>query len=156
MRKALTGMQDVSSAAVGSEHVLILKNDGSVWAVGRNSDGQLGDGTVLTKSLPVYVMGEVSAVAAGAAHSLFLKKDGTVWAAGSNSFGQLGDERADQRGQHPRCGHQRAGDGRHRDQCWWAALLVFKNRRNCLGIRQESLWAIGSRRCGWRKRRHYP
>ena len=88
----------ILEVAAGADHSLFLKNDGTVWSWGRNTDGQLGDGTVANKSMPVQVMLDsttpltgVTAVAAGANHSMALKGDGTVWAWGRNSEGQLGD-----------------------------------------------------------------
>ena len=88
--------------ATGSYHSLALKSDGTVWAWGRNNNGQLGDGTSgndSNKSYSVQVKGpggtgnltDVAAIAAGVMHSLALKSDGTVWAWGYNNYGQLGD-----------------------------------------------------------------
>jgi alpha-tubulin suppressor-like RCC1 family protein len=64
-----------------------------VWAWGWNIYGQLGDGTLAERHLPVQVAGlaGVIAISAGAYHSLALKSDGTVWAWGSNYYGELGD-----------------------------------------------------------------
>jgi len=78
---------------------LALKGDGSVWAWGDNTYGQLGDGTGgygIYKSTPVQVSGlgagsGVIAISAGEKHFLALKSDGTVWAWGDNSYAQLGD-----------------------------------------------------------------
>ena len=42
----LTGIEDI---ATGHEHTLALKSDGTVWAWGSNSYGQLGDGTTAQK-----------------------------------------------------------------------------------------------------------
>lgn len=86
----LTG---VVAIAAGAQHVLALKNDGSVWAWGNNAYGQLGDGTGTDRHAPVQVAGlsNVIAIAAGRHHSLAVKSDGSVWAWGDNSFGQLGD-----------------------------------------------------------------
>ena len=39
----------VDKIAAGGSHSLILKTDGSLWAVGSNSNGQLGDGTQIDK-----------------------------------------------------------------------------------------------------------
>jgi alpha-tubulin suppressor-like RCC1 family protein len=86
----------IVAIAVGNSHSLALKNDGSVFAWGSNSDGQLGDGTNTTRTMPVSVVGlgpgsNVIAIAAGGFHSLAVKSDGTVWAWGMNTNGQLGD-----------------------------------------------------------------
>ncbi len=69
-----------------------MKQDGSVWAKGRNLFGQLGDGTTIAKNTftTVFTSG-VKAVAAGHSHSMVLKQDGSVWSTGSNVHGQLGD-----------------------------------------------------------------
>ncbi|MCC6629870.1 MAG: hypothetical protein IT340_21030 [Chloroflexi bacterium] len=93
---ALTGVVQV---AIGTHHVLVLKADGTVFAWGYNSSGQLGDNTTTDRALPVQVKGpggtgtltNVAEVAAGYSHSLARKADGSVWAWGLNDDGQLGD-----------------------------------------------------------------
>jgi alpha-tubulin suppressor-like RCC1 family protein len=72
------------SIASGYSHSLALKNDGTVWTWGNNSDGQLGDGTTTGHNTPVQVsdLTDVIAIAGGAYHSLALKNNGTVWAWG--------------------------------------------------------------------------
>lgn len=84
---------NASAVAAGENHSLVLKTDGTVWAWGRNSSGQLGDGTTFDRANPVRVQGltQVIAVAAGQYHSLAVKSDGTVWAWGDNFYGKLGD-----------------------------------------------------------------
>ncbi|ROL62509.1 T9SS C-terminal target domain-containing protein [Bacteroidetes/Chlorobi group bacterium ChocPot_Mid] len=91
----LFALQTFSSAqtiAAGMHHSLALKNDGTVWAWGSNSDGQLGDGTNTDSHVPVKVdsLKSIIAIARGCFHSLALKNDGTVWAWGWNKYGQLG------------------------------------------------------------------
>jgi hypothetical protein len=70
---------------------LIVKTDGSLWACGSNSYGQLGDGTTTGRLAPAQVLTDVSHVAAGIYYTMALKADGSLWAWGHNSDGQLGD-----------------------------------------------------------------
>jgi alpha-tubulin suppressor-like RCC1 family protein len=77
--------------AAGTVHSLFTKADGSLWAVGYNGTGQLGDGTNTNRFTPVNVANDVTAAAAGSNHSLFVKSDGSLWAMGYNNQGQLGD-----------------------------------------------------------------
>ena len=86
-----TVLDPVIENAAGGNHSLFLTSDGSAWASGANTAGQLGDGSTVDRTHPVPVMRGVIALAAGNAHSLFLKCDGSVWASGANAFGQLGD-----------------------------------------------------------------
>jgi alpha-tubulin suppressor-like RCC1 family protein len=84
--------QTVVKVAAAANNSLFLKSDGSLWAMGRNQYGELGDGTFNQTNRPeLIVAGSVTAVAAGYFHSLFLKNDGSLWAMGYNSQGELGD-----------------------------------------------------------------
>jgi alpha-tubulin suppressor-like RCC1 family protein len=83
---------NVTAIAAGGFHSLFLKRDGSLWAMGNNEYGQLGDGTTNNLNVPeLIVAGNVTAIAAGGWHSLFLKSDGSLWAMGVDFYGQLGD-----------------------------------------------------------------
>lgn len=82
--------QRVTSVAVGSYHTVFAKADGSMWAMGRNDAGQLGDGTTTDRRTPVQVASGVVSVAAGANHTLFIKTDGTLWGVGWNLHGAVG------------------------------------------------------------------
>ncbi|HQN77039.1 MAG TPA: hypothetical protein PLP45_01970 [Syntrophales bacterium] len=92
----LTG---VTAFAGGFYHTLALKDDGTVYAWGKNGDGQLGDNTTTNRLTPAQVVGAggtgfltgVTALAAGASHTAALKGDGSVRAWGYNDHGQLGD-----------------------------------------------------------------
>ena len=79
-------------ANVAEFHSLFLKSDGSLWATGLNSYGQLGEGTTINRNSPVQVVASgVTQVATGYYNSLFLKSDGSLWTMGRNNYGQLGD-----------------------------------------------------------------
>jgi len=84
---------DIPQIKAGRDFSIARQTDGTVWAWGSNSNGQLGDGTTNNIMEPAEVadLSGVTSVAAGEYHSLALKKDGTVWAWGSNSNGQVGD-----------------------------------------------------------------
>ena len=81
---------DVAAISARSYHSMIVKTDGSLWACGWNSDGQLGDGTTTDKTSPVKVMEGVASVSAGDIHTMIVKTDGSLWACGGN-WGRLGD-----------------------------------------------------------------
>jgi len=73
-------------------HSLFIKSDGSLWAMGDNTYGDLGDGTFSNTNLPELILASnVTAIAAGGDHSLFVKNDGSLWAMGYNQHGELGD-----------------------------------------------------------------
>ncbi|NBP25564.1 MAG: hypothetical protein EBU81_13655, partial [Proteobacteria bacterium] len=90
----------ITEVRAGRDHSLALGSDRKVYAWGRNGSGQLGDGTLGSRTLPVAVrVGSVqyTGLAAGRFHSLGLASDGTVYGWGGNGFGQLGDGTTDGR-----------------------------------------------------------
>jgi alpha-tubulin suppressor-like RCC1 family protein len=126
-RFPFVGVSGITAIAAGDSHTVALKSDGTVWAWGNNTSGQLGNSVVFssTKSesnlpalaaaisttnttlpsgifskTPVQAKGlnNVIAVAAGENFSMALKSDGTVWAWGDNRCGQLGDGTTTNRG----------------------------------------------------------
>jgi alpha-tubulin suppressor-like RCC1 family protein/plastocyanin len=89
---------DLKDVSAGGDHVLVLRNNGTVWAWGGNYYGQLGNTSVPTGSRLVQVMDDdggyltnIIAISAGKDHSLALADDGTIWAWGRNDEGQLGN-----------------------------------------------------------------
>jgi alpha-tubulin suppressor-like RCC1 family protein len=91
-RPELIVTNGVTAIAAGQAHSLFLKSGGSLWAMGYNSDGELGDGTGMNTNRPEQIVPSgVTAIAGGLRHSLFLKSDGSLWAMGDDSRGQLGD-----------------------------------------------------------------
>ncbi|MDH7502794.1 MAG: immunoglobulin domain-containing protein, partial [Verrucomicrobiota bacterium] len=81
------------TACAGYYHTLALRTDGTLWAWGDNSRGQLGTGTAASALTPVSTGQSAAwrAVAAGAYHTVAVRNDGTLWAWGNNNSGQLGD-----------------------------------------------------------------
>lgn len=71
---------------VGLYHSIILRDDSTVWTMGQNSYGQLGDNTANIWNYPVQVVGNngvgylsgIVQIAAGSYHNLALKNDGSV------------------------------------------------------------------------------
>jgi alpha-tubulin suppressor-like RCC1 family protein len=76
----------------GQSDTFFIKNDGSLWAMGNNAGGFLGDGTSETPDHPIQIVPNgVVSVACGETHTLFLKDDGSVWGFGWDAGGRLGE-----------------------------------------------------------------
>ncbi len=98
-RSGLLARKSVVAIAAGQSHSLALCSDGTLAAWGRNSNGELGNGTTTVALVPAAVLQSgvlngktVTAVCAGDHHNLALCSDGTLAAWGYNYFyGQLGD-----------------------------------------------------------------
>jgi alpha-tubulin suppressor-like RCC1 family protein len=71
----------------------ILKNDGTVWSWGRNTNGQIGDGTNLHRNAPVMVpsLSGIVQVYASKNTVYALKSNGALYAWGINQYGQIGN-----------------------------------------------------------------
>src|SRR5437588_163807 len=84
--------QAVRSVESGSGHVVVLLEDGSAVAWGRNAFGQVGDGTQEIQLLPQPVVGltGIKKVVPGGGQTLYLMEDGTIFGAGGGFFGLLG------------------------------------------------------------------
>ena len=81
----------------GNGFTAILKADGTVWTIGKNENGQLGDGTNEEKIQAVQVkidkdtyLTDVVKISVGEEHVLALTKEGKIYAWGLNTYGQLG------------------------------------------------------------------
>ena len=71
-----------------------IGTNGSLWAWGENTAGQLGDGSTDCTTEPVQEVTGVKdwrSVSAGGNHTVAIKTDGTLWGWGANDSGQLGD-----------------------------------------------------------------
>ncbi|QDS32558.1 RCC1 repeat- and reductase domain-containing protein [Brevibacillus brevis] len=86
------GLSNVVAVSAGREFSLVLKDDGTVWGWGKNSD-LFGASVAGNTYAPVQIEGleNVTYIEAGTTHSFAKKSDGTVWAWGNNSSGSLGN-----------------------------------------------------------------
>ena len=57
------------------ENLLFIKHDGSLWGVGANQNGQLGDGTTIPRDTPVHIADNVIFACA----FTFVMEDGSMW-----------------------------------------------------------------------------
>ena len=75
---------NVTYAAVGRDYCsFFIKTDGSLWGMGRNHYGQLGDDSNITRTTPVLICKEgVRQVSSDGSSTLFLKDDGSLWGMG--------------------------------------------------------------------------
>ncbi|MFD2417713.1 RCC1 domain-containing protein [Amycolatopsis pigmentata] len=106
------GLSGVTATTGDQAKGYALRSDGTVWAWGVNSGGELGNGTSGTavvpgpgggqpfdSPVPVQVNGlsDITAIALGFA----LRSDGTVWSWGPNYMWRLGDGNTDENGSAP-------------------------------------------------------
>ena len=94
------GITDWASVSGGRDYSLGVTATGIAYAWGRNSNGQLGDGTTTPRSSPVTVIGAITdwaSVSAGRYHSLGVTDAGIAYAWGRNDNGRLGDGTTTQR-----------------------------------------------------------
>ena len=99
-----TFFNDVITFSAGGGYTAAIKENGELWAWGRNCEGQLGDGTYNAyyegKSSPVKIGNKWKGVSAGGTsdssfssdgYTVATKIDGVLWAWGNNQYGRLGD-----------------------------------------------------------------
>ena len=100
------GLSGVVQIAAGAASDYALKSDGTVWAWGYNTDGELGDDTTLNRLYPSQVPGltGISKIAAGQEVAYAIRPDGSVMAWGNNSHGLLGNGSRHRDVHHPRAG----------------------------------------------------
>jgi hypothetical protein len=84
---------DWSKVALNNSHSAFLKTNGTLWAMGDNSTGQLGQNNTDDTSSPVQVGSDTTwtQVYAGYFSTYGLKSDNTLWAWGYNYEGQFGN-----------------------------------------------------------------
>jgi hypothetical protein len=83
------------SIACGYYHTMVLMTNGTLWATGRNSFGELGLGNNTNKNILTKITSDLSgctpqSISCGGFHTVVLMTNGTLWATGRNNVGQLG------------------------------------------------------------------
>lgn len=78
---------------VGSQNIVALRADGSVWGIGPNPAGGLGEaeGGRSKEEWKQIVASGMTSISVGNGHLLGLMADGSLWVTGFNQNGQLGD-----------------------------------------------------------------
>jgi alpha-tubulin suppressor-like RCC1 family protein len=82
--------------ACGPQHALAIKTNGTMWSWGLNTNGQLGDGTVVGKSSPVQIgllttwTKVYSTSMGGGDVSMAINSSNQLWVWGDNTNYQLG------------------------------------------------------------------
>lgn len=84
---------DFTSVSVGGFHACALTADGSAYCWGNNTQGQLGDSTLVERLVPTAVATTMKfkSISAGYGHTCGAVLDGSVACWGLNRAGELGD-----------------------------------------------------------------
>lgn len=87
---SLTNWSSISTST--SRNIFGIKNDGTLWAWGRNYSGALGLGNITSYSSPKQVGALTNwlSVVSSYGATFAIKTDGTLWSWGYNAQGQLG------------------------------------------------------------------
>ncbi|MCL1864681.1 MAG: hypothetical protein FWF73_02595 [Spirochaetes bacterium] len=83
------------AVSAGYNYTAAIKENGTLWAWGRNNYGQLGNGSTTDSYTPVIVGTNtdnwIAVSTRGYYYAVAIKTDGSLWAWGNNDGGQLGD-----------------------------------------------------------------
>jgi len=75
LKKKQEIVQDVQSLWGDEDNLFFIKPDGTLWGIGKNENGELGNGTKTAQETPVKIADNV----VSAYKFIFLTKDGEVW-----------------------------------------------------------------------------
>ena len=126
--------------AVAGHFTLATKKDGTLWAWGRNTCGQLGDSTTIARLSPVQITGfsNWSQLTGGNCHSAGINMAGFLLAWGYNGCGQLGTNNLINRSSPVR---------EVTNTCTWKNVSAGCD--HTLAIKTDgTLWTWGSNTCG--------
>ena len=133
---------DVKFVTCGMNYTFIIKNDGSLWGCGYNSDGQLGLGTYDSDAHTTFtqvttnINNDVAEIACGNGHSIIIKNDDSVWGCGRNDYGQVGLNNTTTRITTFTQVTTNINNDAKQVSCGWYHTMVLKN--------DGSVWT-----CGW-------
>ncbi|MBT9177227.1 MAG: putative serine protease HtrA [Firmicutes bacterium] len=136
---AVTSPNTWTAVTTKSLHSLALGSNGTLWAWGNNSAGQLGLNHVRPVFGPTQVFPGTNwrALAVGERHSLAIRTDGSLWAWGENAGGQLG------------LGDTNARLAPERVGTWTDWVSIDAGPDFSVGLRADgSLWAWGRNTSG--------
>jgi alpha-tubulin suppressor-like RCC1 family protein len=99
-KKTLTEMtipsgKTPSSISCGGNHTIVKMTDGTIYGTGRNTNGQLGNGTTTNQLTltSISTSGKIpSSISCGNSHTIVTMTDGSIYGTGYNYDGQLGDD----------------------------------------------------------------
>lgn len=83
-----------STITSGYFHTLLQKTDGTLWGLGQNSSGELGNDSLYFQDTALQIGTDATwtQISAGKdSHTLAVKSDGSLWSWGNNQHAQLGD-----------------------------------------------------------------
>ena len=84
-------MDGVKIAHKTGSMFFVVKLDGSLWGMGSNIWGALGDGSTEEKTEFTKIMDNVKDVKTFGLYTMIIKEDGSLWSCGRNFEGVLGD-----------------------------------------------------------------
>ena len=115
---------------------LAVKTDGSLWALGNDTQGRLAQNTEgVAKSSPVQIPGTWGSCAAGMVANYAISTGGALYGWGQNNLGQIGNEGTDNRSSPIQLG------------TGWA--LVSGGRETAMAVKTDgTLWSWGGNENG--------
>jgi hypothetical protein len=126
-----------SSGPITATFVVAIRHGGSLFSWGFNFDGQLGDGTTISRSSPVQIgTSSWSQVSAGLSHTAAINALGKLFTWGANFTGQLGSNTTLSRSSPVQIGTSS-----------WTQILAYRN--STIGITTaKTLFAWGANLTG--------